>query len=111
MAHALPYAYEKLTGAIESLATSPTDIQTRLGNALLGIHTLSQQDFPPGELRDAWDRLERQKSAIVEKGDGLEKACQKISDLEACEAARSIFSLHQMLIGAGHAFYVDPQAA
>lgn len=114
MPAALPYAFEKLSGAVESLATSPASIQQRIATALLGIHTLSTNDFPEGEMRDAWERLQRQKNAALEaepRSDGLEDACSRLSDLEAREAARSIFALYLLLIGSGHGFYRDLESA
>jgi hypothetical protein len=111
MSHNLPYAHEKLTGAVETLATSTAPIQQRVADGLLTLITrLSEADFPEGEICDAWRRVKRQADAIADAGN-LYDNCLQRSDIECREAARSIWALHQLVAHSGSGFWVAPQAA
>ena len=48
-----PYLVEKLTNALNTLATHPGDARARLNAAFLNVHTLDERDFPQ-ELQPRW---------------------------------------------------------
>ncbi|RTY33757.1 hypothetical protein EKD00_08900 [Chlorobium phaeovibrioides] len=51
--HQYHYAVEKLSVAVECLATHPGDVRERLMAAFLGFHPLTEKDFPL-ELQADW---------------------------------------------------------
>jgi hypothetical protein len=47
------YVIEKLTNALNILATGSGDVRERVADAVVACHTLRERDFPDG-LRDDW---------------------------------------------------------
>ena len=64
----LQYAYEKLSGAIEILATSPESLRDRLIMAAREVTILKPDDFPEGDLRDSFCRLRSTITAKAAQG-------------------------------------------
>jgi hypothetical protein len=48
------YVIEKMTNALNILATGSGDVRERVADALVACHTLRERDFPDGRLRDDW---------------------------------------------------------
>lgn len=46
------YTYEKLSTAIQCLATHPGDARERLADAFLAFHTRTEKDFPQEYRKD-----------------------------------------------------------
>lgn len=56
-----PYSYthEKLSAAIQCLATHPGDVRERLADAFMSFHTLTEKDFPK-EYRKDWTWIHKE---------------------------------------------------
>ena len=98
-----PYSYtvEKLTAALESLATHPGDARERLGSAFLIFHTLTEKDFPP-EYQEKWkwvmDKITKSGPILDYKGDvwrgSVENTMRRIKNKTASKILKVIYELY-----------------
>jgi hypothetical protein len=95
----LDYAYEKLSVAVTSMATSTDSLQNRLANAYItGFHTIGlnvNADLPPN-LRPLYHQIERNLTKVPVQGDeGRVVATTRVMrDEEAKELIEQIVYLY-----------------
>lgn len=99
--HHYHYAVEKLSVAIECLATHPGDVRERLMAAFLGFHPLTEKDFPPELQADwRWVMNELSKSGPELNPDGstrvgsVERTMKLIRNATGARIARKIYALY-----------------
>lgn len=92
----LGYTWEKLFVAVEGMARSQESLQDRLMGAFLCFHLLREDDFPKGELRDAFHDIKHALTWRPAQGDeGTVKATtQQMTDQEASELIGKLVSLY-----------------
>ena len=98
-----PYYYtvEKLTSAIECLATHPGDARERVAAAFLSFHTLREEDFPP-QCRKDWkwviNELTRFGPLLDHKGEvsrgSVENTVRRARNSTASKIAKKIYELY-----------------
>jgi hypothetical protein len=92
------YTHEKLSQAVDSLATGTGSIQDRLLNAALALHVLRAKDFPEemaNEFSSLWQEFTKQ-PAMANEGT-LQATILRMSDGEAAEWASRILHLHSRI--------------
>lgn len=92
----LGYAWEKLSVAVAGMARSQESLQYRLVEAHLCFHSLREDDFPKGELREAFHDIIHALTWRPAQGDeGTVKATtQQMTDQEASELIEKLVSLY-----------------
>lgn len=96
------YADEKFGAAVETMATGIGTIQDRLLSAYMTFHPVSVEngDFPTDELKkeyhEIYEALTRVKDDPI-KGH-VPSTTEKMTDDEAADVARKIYSLHLHLM-------------
>lgn len=99
--HQYHYAVEKLSVAVECLATHPGDVRERLLFAFLDFPALKEKDFPP-ELQDDWHWVmkELRKFGPLRTPDGkvrvgsVENTMRKIRKATGSKIAKKIYQLY-----------------
>jgi hypothetical protein len=90
------YVDEKLTQAVDLLATGSGRVQERLSYAALELIRLRADDFPEGELRrrfnGIWDDLTFEQPTGVEGS--IAATLNRTGDEDACAIARRILKLY-----------------
>ena len=95
------YTVEKLTGAIDCLATHPGDVRERLSCAYIGFHTLAESDFPP-ELQADWrwvmKELNKYGPRLNHKGEvwigSVDNTMRKVRKATGSKIAKKIYALY-----------------
>lgn len=92
----LSYTWEKLFVAVLSMAKSDASLQDRLVGAYLSFHTLQDENFPEGELRESFKEIKFQLTMRPAKGnEGTVRASTRLmKDKEAGELIEKIVSLY-----------------
>ncbi len=92
----LNYTWEKLFVAVLSMAKSDSSLQDRLVGAYLSFHTLRDEDFPEGELRESFQEITHALTWRPARGDeGTVRATTHLmGDQEAGELVEKIVSLY-----------------
>ena len=96
----LSYVSEKLSTAVNALATSAAPIQTRLEYAAMSCHTLAnmhERSFPTDELRDrwvAWWASITSKPARDNQEGTIRATLSQMSDQEASDVAEELFNIY-----------------
>ena len=98
------YALEKLGSAVQSMATDPADIKTRLWHAYLIFHTLSEKDFAD-EYKEDWNfinnKLKTEEPSYDQKGDvttgRVQNTLSKLSENSCIAIAEKITFLETRL--------------
>lgn len=98
-----PYSYtvEKLTGALECLATHPGDARHRIAAVYSQIHMLHEDDFPAYLMKDwLWtiEQITRFGPLTDESGsvirDALENTVRKSKNASASKIAKCLYKLY-----------------
>ena len=92
----LNYTWEKLFVAVLGMAKSDESLQDRLVGAHLSFHTLGDEDFPEGELRESFQEIMHALTWRPAKGDeGTVRATTSLmGNQEAAELVEKIVSLY-----------------
>jgi len=98
------YARERLSVAVHRLATGPGDARSRLIDAFVAAHTLTEHDFPP-ELRPDWkwviEHLTVEKPHVNHRGEvvrsSVEMTVRKRRNVTASRIAEKIWELRESL--------------
>ncbi len=95
MGHAIPYAYEKFMGAVDSLATSDAPLRQRLLYAFDQLHRLQLRDFGDyPELAQAFEEIDASYRTVSTGPEGGAAASiGAMDDGEAVALSKRIFSL------------------
>lgn len=105
MGNQFNYAKEKLTVAIQSLATDPEDVRKRLGKTYIAfLHSLRDEDFPI-ELQEDWKwivaELNKYEPTYNAKGDvtsgSVENTMKMIRNSTGEKIAERIFSVYRRI--------------
>ena len=95
------YAIERLTTALECLATHPGDVRERLSAAYLSFHTLREDDFPP-EHQEKWRWVKREMTKFgpmlgpngeVWRG-SVENTMKRVRNGTASKIAKAVYALY-----------------
>lgn len=101
----LDYASEKFMVAVHSMAVSIDRLQKRLEYAYSSFHTLSVDDFPTKELKDAFAEI--MKRLTADKSDSEEgyvpRTLRLMSDADSRDLAERIVSLYHAIESERHA--------
>ncbi len=97
MAQSFHYAAEKMAAAVYPLGASTGSLQDRLHGAFMSFHTLDEDDFPEGSVREAWPSIEarmteRQAPQGYLEGDA-KFTLDQISDVDAHQLATDVIDL------------------
>jgi hypothetical protein len=95
------YTVEKLTGAINCLATHPGDVRERLTCAFQGFLTLTEKDFP-SELQADWrwvmNELTKYGPLLNHKGEvwigSVDNTMRKVRKATGSKIAKKIYELY-----------------
>jgi hypothetical protein len=94
------YAYEKFMVAVDGMATSTKDLQSRLGDAFVGsLIRLQPEDFGDHEDKEAFESIVRELTKIKAEGSegNVAATVRRMSDEEAVAVARKIVNLQHSL--------------
>ena len=100
MARPKPYALQKLSDAVEVLATGPGDVRSRLYSAWLSFHTVSERHLPAELRRDLnWILHQISKTPARNKLDrgSVHATLATIRNATGVKIAKRILSLEQRL--------------
>lgn len=97
----LSYTVEKLTLALETLATHPGDVRRRLSVVYWQIHTLEERDFP-SEVRLDWLWVMKQMTKygpLIDESefvirDAVENTMRRSRNSSATKIAHRLYSLY-----------------
>lgn len=95
------YVVEKLTNALECLATHPGDARERVAAAYLACHALREEDFPV-EFKKDWSWIEREltKYGPLEDPDArifrgsVENTMRRVRKTTGAKIAKKIYDLY-----------------